>query len=271
MPYPQTMTTPRPDPPTSAASGLPRLSRSAFRDALAEQWEPGDHMSLVGPTHRGKSVLFASILPAMRQFPTVAILCCKGRDPAYQKLGRSSKVWPPKQGRAEAFADLLGFPSQADDEKPRIWRVDQLPLRTGADWAKMRAVHGRVLSEATARPEGGGKRGPLMIVVDDSRITCDARRLGLEAQVVSGLIIGRSKRVSMVNMFQAPRWVPREGLDQITHGLVWNNADHDTAKRLAEISGYERTDFLAWLRGLSYYECLWFDVRAKTIAVVSAK
>lgn len=252
---------------------LERLNRAAFTERIAAQWEPGDHLAMIGPTHRGKSTLLSTIIPAT-QFDTVALLCPKGKDPAYAKLGASTKSWPPRRSRLELAGELFGWPSaqhSSDEDKPRVWRLDVLPLTNKpADWANMRKVFADVLGEATRR--SNTPKSSLLVVLDDSRLICDPRRLKLEAEVVTGLIIGRSKKVSIANMFQAPRYVPREGLDQITHGIIWPNEDRDVAMRLAEVSGYDRAEFMGWLRGLSnYHEALWFDVRARTIAVVESR
>lgn len=259
--------------PAERTGQLERLPRAEFVQRIGEQWEAGDHLAMIGPTHRGKSTLFSAMLPHTC-FDVVAILCPKGKDPAYAKLGASTKSWPPRRQRLEVVAELFGWPHATntdENEKPRVWRLDALPLTNKpADWANMRKVFSDVLSEATRRKNN--PKTSILVVLDDSRIICDPRRLRLEAEVVTGLIIGRSKKVSIANMFQAPRYVPREGLDQITHGIVWPNEDRDVAMRLAEISGYDRAEFMGWLRGLgNYHEALWFDVRSRTIAIVESR
>jgi hypothetical protein len=255
--------------------GLERLDRATFTERLAAQWEPGDHLAMIGPTHRGKSTLLAKVLPATN-FDAAVLLCPKGPDPAYAKLGARTRSWPPRRQRLEVVAELFGWPAPTGAEeaaRPRVWKFDTLPLsQKPADWQNMREAFAKVLGEAVnTKRKNSTKTKSLLIVVDDSRLVCDPRRLRLEAEVVTGLIVGRSKRVSIANMFQAPRWVPREGLDQITQGLVWNNEDRDVAMRLSEVSGYDPRQFMAWLRGLdNFHECLWFDVKHRTIAVVES-
>lgn len=262
-----------PDPAVGRA--IPTISRDEFLPAFGKGWRPGDHLSLLGPTGRGKSTMIGQIIPHARKFDVVAILSPKGADPAYADLGHPTAVWPPKRTRAETFAVMFG---KRDDrhsgDGPKVWRVE-LPLpRKSRDpaalrphLARMRATYGAVLMEVMARRENPDTS--LAIVVDDSRYICDPKMLGLGPVVVQDLIVGRSKKVSIVNNFQAPRWVPREGLDQITHALIWRNRDRDVVKRLGEISGDLDLKLIeAAINGLGYHDALWIDGRADRVVVV---
>lgn len=249
-----------------------RIGRREFLAELGAGLRPGDHLSAIGPTGRGKSTTIGELIPHLRQFDEAVILSPKGRDPAYSKLGHPTPSWPPKMPLDERVKIFVGG-DQRDRHRsqpgPKVWRIE-VPLRKPEDFIKMRAAYSALLGGIMGRPERVRTRQ--LIVVDDSRFVCDPKSMGLEVPVRNGLIIGRSKGVSLVNNFQAPRWVPREGLDQITHGLIWRNRDRDVAKRLAEISGtIDPRELLDTITGLDYHEMVWVDGRADVWRIVNSR
>ena len=253
--------------PTSAS--LPRISRDDFLADLGEQLQPGDHVTLLGPTGRGKSTVMGDLIPHLTNFDTVAVLAPKGRDPAYAELGHPTEVWPPRRTRGETFRVMFGrTPARHEDDGAKVWRVE-VPIRKTEDFLRLRGLYGSVLRSTLARKEG--QRDRLLIVVDDTRFVSDPKAMGLAPLVTQNLILARSKNVSIINNVQAPRWVPRETLDQVSHVLVFRNRDRDVAKRLTEISGaIDPRTVEAAIAGLSYHDFLWVDGRNDRISYVVA-
>lgn len=243
------------------------IGRADFLAQLGAEWRPGDHLSCLGPTGRGKSTLIGELIPRATRHDVVAVLSPKGADPAYAALGHPTRVWPPRRHWTEQLGILItGHDRHEEDPGPLVWRVE-VPIRKPEDFIALRGLYSTVLHSILARPEN--VKTSLMVVVDDSRFVCDPRSMRLEAPVRNGLIIGRSKKVTMVNNFQAPRWVPREGLDQVTHVLIWRNRDRDVAKRLTEISGsIDPREIEAAILNLGYHDHLWVDGRADEWRIV---
>lgn len=247
-----------------AGGRVERLTRAAFVDELAGSWRPGDHLSTIGPTGRGKSTLIGQLVAAQRTHDEIVILSPKGVDRAYAGLGHPTRVWPPRRPWEERAILALGLRPDRHEEGPKVWRLET-PVRKIEDFARLGALYRAALASVLARRENA--RASLMVVIDDSRFVCD--QLGATKLVTAGLIIGRSKRVSIVNNFQAPRFVPREGLDQITHAIIFRNRDRDVVKRLTDISGDLDPKLVeSLLRSLDYHEALWIDGRADRLAVV---
>jgi hypothetical protein len=249
---------------------IERMGRQEFLVELGGIWEPGDHLSALGPTGRGKSTLLGQLIPHAVKFDTAVILSPKGRDKAYGHLGHPTRDWPPKVPWDEKIRMLLGAPERHSEAKPKVWRVE-VPIKRAEDIVNLRAAYTRVLNQVFTRREN--ERKSLMIVVDDSRYVCDPRGMQLGPHVVHGLIIGRSKKISMVNNFQRPGLgVPREGLDQVTHALISKNRDRDTAKRLTEISGaIDPKELEAAITSLDYYEVIWVNGRADEWRIIASK
>lgn len=243
---------------------LPTLGRLEFCQEFAYRHRPGEHTCLIGPTGRGKSVLTGQVVPLLVRHATAAILAPKGRDPAFSSLGDATRSWPPKMPWTESLATFLGARGDHREDRPRVWRVE-VPIRSSDDFVNLQAVYARVLGSALSRREG--QRDGLVLVLDDSRFLSD--QLRLSKLIVALMMIGRSKNVSVFNNFQAPRWVPRETIDQASYHLIWRNRDKDVGKRLAEISGDLDPKMIeAAIASLDYHACLWVDGRRDELFLV---
>lgn len=248
----------------------PTIGRQEWAAALGGDLKPGDHVSCLGPTGRGKSVAIGQLVAQLRNFDVAALLCPKGRDPAYEHLGgRSVRQWPPRASLGERVQNLMGVPEQREDGSgPRIYRVE-VPIRSLADLTALRNLYGQVLASVLARPEKG--TDSMFLVADDARFIADPRSMNLEAYLRNGLILGRSKRVSMCSNVQRPAFVPREILDQATHVLIWRNRDRDVAKRLTEISGaIDPKELEATIGALDYHSFIHVNGRTDTWQIVGA-
>lgn len=258
----------------SADPGVRRLLERLDRDdaiaKLGRALKPGEHVTLLGPTGRGKSTVVGDLIPYL-DFDMVAILAPKGADPAYAEHGHSTRSWPPRRAWGETFRVMFGQMDDRQEDRPRVWRVET-PIRKVSDFAALQGLYGQVLGSVLAKPESRpGKPGAsLAVVVDDTRFTCD--QLRMSKLLTANLIIGRSKRASIISNLQAPRWAPRECLDQVSHCLIWRNRDRDVAKRLAEISGDLDPKLIeAAIGTLGFHDFLWIDGRRDRVFVVDGR
>ena len=242
----------------------PRITREQATLELAKRWVPGDHLTLIGPTGRGKSTLLAGVLPHVAH-DRVVILCPKGADPVFSELGHPTKLWPPKRGWRDIASDLFAGVEDRHAARPVVWRVE-LDVKGMDDFARMAHVFARVLRSAMAREQN--PPDSMAIVLDDSRIISDPKHMGLGQLVVGNMLIARSKRVSIVNNYQAPRWVPREGIDQATQIVMWQNRDRDVVKRLGEIGNLDLDLIRSTMGDLDYHEALWIDGRTDELHII---
>ena len=243
------------------------MSRAEFLAEFGPNLKPGDHVSLIGPTGRGKSTLWGQTIPHCTAFDVVVVMAPKGRDPAYASLGHPTAQWPPRISLEEKLRILLGAEARHTGPKPKVWRVE-VPVKKPDDLDRLVGVYRRVLSMTYTRAEN--EKRSVMLVVDDSKFVCRDR--DMMKAVVDCLMIGRSKNVTIVNNFQRPGLgVPREGLDQITHAIIAKNRDRDTAKRLTEISGaVDPKELEAVFGNLGYYEAVWVNGRTDEWRIIAA-
>ena len=243
---------------------VPRITRDAAVAELGKRWVPGDHLTLIGPTGRGKSTLLRGLLPHA-QHDRIVILCPKGADPVFSDIGHPTRMWPPRRSWRDIAADLFAGVEDRHEQRPIVWRVE-LDIRGLGDLARAADVFSRVLSAGMARPQN--PPDSLAIILDDSRIISDPQHMRLGPLVVGNMLIARSKRVSIVNNYQAPRWVPKEGIDQATQIVMWQNRDRDVVKRLGEIGNLDLDLIRDTMSSLDYHEALWIDGRTDELHII---
>ncbi len=217
---------------------------------------------MIAPTGRGKSTLLSQIIPHTG-FDRVVLLCPKGADPHYAKLGHTTTVWPPKLRWQDSLSMVFG----AEDrhrERPQVWRIE-VDIRKDADEALQAKLFHSVLVDVRRRYQN--QRDSIMVVLDDSQLISDQQD-ATKRLVNHLMLISRAKRASMVNMYQGPTFVPRRALDQPEHVLVWRNRDRDVARRLAEIADIDSSEMLGIMQGLEFYESLWINARSDRLVII---
>lgn len=193
------------------APTLPAPPRS-WRRLLAESgWRQGEHVTILGPTGTGKTLLAGELLE-LRDW--VLATGVKLEDRSLERLeDRHGFVrvddWPPPPGERR----VLLWPRFAD-------RDDAV--------ARGRDIIGRGLAAAVS--DGGWT-----IYVDELLWTSE--RLNQRRLLEDCWQLGRSANVSLVVSSQRPYSVPQPALSQPTHLFLAGTSDERDLKRLAEIGG----------------------------------
>jgi hypothetical protein len=214
------------------------LSRESFLRKFSQQWSSDQHISLIGPTGRGKTYTARQIL--QRRPGRILILAPKGVDKTLAGFGHKIVRWPPPF--------LTPRPNDRGDWVLRL----EPPLVTMEERIKMRGHFGRAMQDAFAK-------GQWTIYCDELQVTADPRMMGLGKMIESILLMGRSRDVSMVSSIQVPRWAPRAAYDQASHVLLWRQRDAPAQKRIGEISGVDTRAVIDAVASLDFHEFLWVD------------
>lgn len=228
----------------------PVLDRKSFLWRFARDWKADQHVSLIGPTGRGKSYTARQILS---QRPgTVIILAPKGVDETMRGFGYRIKKWPPNI--------LTPGPS----EKTGQWILRLEPdVRSPKDMAKMRSYFGKALLHAF-------KKGKVTMYIDELQVTADPRMMNLGKLIEADILMGRSRDLSVVSSIQVPRWAPRASYDQASHVLLWRQRDRPALQRIDEISGVDSNVVKKLVKTLDFHEFVWVDAAKDRLYIVSA-
>jgi energy-coupling factor transporter ATP-binding protein EcfA2 len=202
------------------------------------KWQQGQHITIVGPTGRGKTTIALELLklrrPQTNATEFVAVLATKARDEGlYPPLTRMGYVtherWgdsppdvhphvilkPPKEARqkqADAFADAIGS------------------IYIDGGWT---------------------------VYADEVRYLTDTLRLKDRMELL--WLQGRSLGVSLVVSTQRPVSIPLEAFDMATHLFLFRETDRVNTDRAASFSGADTAVARAQLPRLDTHEFLYVN------------
>jgi hypothetical protein len=225
------------------------LKWTDFLNWFQGQWQPGEHVALVGPTGTGKTTLVVGILP-LRKYALA--LDAKGGDSTLAKLEQHGFIrspWPPNKETREQIEE--GYPARL---------IIGRSVKTTDDLPALRKEMALVLRDAF------NEQG-WTVYLDELQIIADRRIMNLGASVERNLIAARDRGVSMVMSFQRPANVPRSASEMSTWFIVLYTRDRDTVSRLAEMAGRPNAEMRGLINGLPQYAVLVFsrDPRAPVI------
>lgn len=213
-----------------------------FEAWFAKAWKPGQHVALIGPTGVGKSTFAVNILKSRNW---VLALDPKGGDETLTdgtKYERISRLPFPPHGE---IARLL------EEGKPVKRIVGQVTQKPSDDDVLIAALNEALDTVFTM--------GGWTVYVDELQLAADRRMGNMMAKIERLLVGARSKKVSVVTSYQAPRNVPRAAADQATWMAVWYTRDRDVVNRLAEMVGRPASEIRGAVRGLADYTILVFS------------
>lgn len=258
--------------PATDIAGVRRVQWDSHVRWLRENFEPGQHVSVLTPTGGGKSYLTVEgllRLPVI-QHARVLMVDDKGRD-------RSTRDW----GSAIAEYPLgLTVRMRLRDRPPhyRLVVPDWTWSSTGRHARGVehaRAVVGRALDafyrEAEdPADEGAREDAQASVVVIDETYALTASRppsLDLAPLVIHLWRKGRYKALSVIALSQEPAWLPGEYYSQPTHLYVGKILDARRQDRLKEIGG--DTDRIKDVVGkLGDHEFLFLGNKAQLLSIV---
>lgn len=217
---------------------LTTIDRKSFHALFAKAWKPDQHVSLIGPTGRGKSTTAKQILS--RRPGKTLILAPKGPDKTLANFGVRTPSWPPPpwiDKRVRNGKLILRL-------EPR--------LKKPQDFDTMREHFKRAIEQCF-------RQGHWTVYIDELQVAADPRMMGLGKIIELIMITGRSRGTTIVSAVQAPRWVPRATYDQASHVILWRQRDKEGLKRVSEISGVDTKQVQAIVTDLDYHEMLWVD------------
>jgi hypothetical protein len=207
----------------------------------------GQHVSIIGPTGRGKTVFVRETLLSSPKLAKHRVLYvdCKGDDPEITGAYKPVRHFPSRLERSLSVRQEQHY-RLVDPNRAEAWKALDAAYKEG-DW---------------------------LIVFDEFRDVTDPKppNLGLAAQCAFIYRKGRTRGVLFLSCTQAPRWVPREFYESPELLYIGQTRDRDVRRRLREIGG--DTEMIeAGMLSLRRYEflCVWDNGEKCAIVKVPAE
>jgi hypothetical protein len=187
---------------------------------LAEwTWKQGEHVTTIGPTGSGKTVLNRQLL-ARRDF--VVVLGIKQRDP---------ELYGPFQAEGYKLVRKFDPEPPADADVDRILFVPQTEKHGSEGRTEKTRKFRQALNDIY-------DVGYWAVYVDDTAYLADQLRLAPELEEL--WMLGRSEGVTVVASSQEPVNIPVMAYGMATHLFLFKNPDVYRARRMAELTGINR-------------------------------
>lgn len=206
------------------ATNAPRVPWDVFRSTIFRP-NPAEHIAIIGPTGKGKTVLLSNIIPA---YHFVALFATKPQDKEMDRIIRNGQFVKLQQWRS---LNPIDFPRRA------IW-PDTERLST----AQARVLQHNVFEDAFGKifREGGRpKENPIGWTLAIDELWWIANYLRLDEEIKKFLFQSRSLGHNLILATQRPKDVPTAVYDQSTHLFFLRDNDDNNLKRLGEIGSVD--------------------------------
>lgn len=231
----------------------PVISWAKLERKLTNEWKPGEHVTLIGPTGSGKTHMGLALARICKYSLVIAT---KRRDPLLESLSArhlvtsnvSDITWTPDG--TPVHRRVMYWPKFSDSvsSKERI-NKQAIMIRHALDWAE--------------------KTGNWAILLDE--LMWVSRNLRLERELEAVWFQGRTQGVSLIGAAQRPTHVPRLAYSQATYFFLWQTADKADLERLRDISaGFPRGMIESAVLHLDWdsHEALFVDTKRREMARV---
>lgn len=212
---------------------------------LTGTWGQAEHGVITAPTGRGKTVLIEEVTKLR---DSTIFFGTKKDDPEYDRMLRGEweriRRYPPRRWQKK----VLFWPERGATIR-ETKQIQKERFRPALDHLFM---HGR-----------------WSVVFDE--LHWMAHDLGLYEEIASMHHQGRSSRLTFIDGFQRPAWVPRIVYSSASHLFAWGTNDPNDIRQLASFGGVPAKELTPLLKDLDKYEFLYFDVRNPKFPVIRSQ
>lgn len=202
----------------------------AFANRWPYEFRQGHHVTLIGPTGSGKTLL-AQELVKIRS--NVVALGIKHRDDSMRKLmGQGWTRITKWENRPRNASKLVLWPKESDINK-------------------VQAVHKEVFGKMLANIY---RDGGWCVWTDELRYMTDM--IGMRKAYQLMYVAGRSNNVSLVSAAQRPSHVPLEAYSQAQHLILFRTGDERDLVRLGGLNGNNARQIASMVAALPHHHFL---------------
>lgn len=214
------------------------ITRSEFYREFPLHWHIGQHVTLVGTTGDGKTVL-AEHLYSMREW--VVVIASKAKDESLEGYGKD-------------FHRISKWPPEWYQKKILFWKKPD----TLGDFSEQREAFYKVLNDVY-------KHGGRVVGLDDVAYLTGVLHMDEEIRMLCTQ--SRSQDISLVMNIQRPYRVPLEVTNQSSHVMLFGLRDEKDVDRVVEAQGLNRYIVKKAIASLHKYDFAWIRTKMDPIIV----
>jgi hypothetical protein len=226
---------------------IDRVNWSHLFPRLRQTWKQGEHALACAPTGRGKTVLIRELVTLRAN---TVFMGTKSYDEEYERYithygFRRVTMWPP----APYIDRVMLWP------KPRQSMAETRVVQ--------RAVFAKAINDIF-------RRGKWTVVFDELHWLTNALRLGDDIAHMHHQ--GRSSKLTFIDGFQRPAFVPVIVYSSATHVFAWgtnSKKDLDTLQSIAKLDGMSRRDLANLMGSLEKHEFVYVNTADTHPPVIS--
>lgn len=245
-----------------SALTLSTFSRDEF---IARRWRyrPGEHVTTIGPTGSGKTVLNYQLLDSTASVKMPAVMLVKKT--------RDREV--TTRSKAMGYRTVPSWPPPFSIWKPNdppgwvVWPKTNFNHGVQYDRARKAFIFRKTIM-ATYRGGGIFKRRPRILVVDDAFGLSEI--LDLREELIEMWTEARSMDAGMWAAFQKPSHVPLWAYSQAEHLFLFNDPDKRSRERFAEIGGVDPYTVRDTVYALDDHQALYIRRGGRRMCIVDA-
>jgi energy-coupling factor transporter ATP-binding protein EcfA2 len=208
---------------------------STFLASWPRTFFQGEHVTVIGPTGCGKTLLSQELVNARSHVVATGV---KHRDDSMAQL--TKRGWT----RCDTWQER-----KKGSNRVLLWPKE-------ADIAKVENVHRKAFSYLLADVY---KRGGWCVWTDELRYMTDI--LGLRKRYQHMYILARSNNVSLVSAAQRPSHVPLEAYSQASHLILFRTGDERDLARMGGLNGLSAKQVSNTVAELPFHHFLHVNLR----------